>query len=164
MEEKKMDMKYYIGILCAVALVVGAFAGVTANAQENADIEEITSTVSIEDVVEHMEARGFDVTVNGDVVNAYREGYGKTISMTIDCPDGQCQKPIAPKGMKHEGMNPDAAVMKKQSFRFRMNGNVDMDAVRARMAEMGYDTEAINAKIANMNRLGEDCPMIQAGV
>lgn len=156
-----MDMKYYIGILCAVTLVVGAMTGLSVSAADDADVNEITRTVNMENVIEHMEAKGFDVTVNGDVVNAHREGYGKTVSITIDCPDGQCQKPISANGMKPEGMKPNAA-MKQQYFRFKMHGNVDMEAVKAKMAEMGYDTEAINAKIANMNPLGEDCPIMQA--
>ena len=44
MEEKKMDIKYYIGILCAVALVIGATAGLSVTAADDADVNRQANT------------------------------------------------------------------------------------------------------------------------
>jgi hypothetical protein len=71
----KMNMKHYIGIICAVTVVIGAIAGVSANAAENADISEITKTFSMETLIEKMEMKGFEVTVDGDTVTAYRKTF-----------------------------------------------------------------------------------------
>ncbi|MEE9323886.1 MAG: hypothetical protein V3U72_05080 [Candidatus Aenigmarchaeota archaeon] len=164
MEEKKMNMKYYIGILCAVTLVIGAMAGLSVSAADDADVNEITKTVSMEKLVEQMEAKGFVVTVEDDVINAYKEykkeGYEKTVHMTIDCPGGECQfqKPQPTEGMDKCGMD-------KKHFKFRMHGTFDMEAVKAKMEAMGYDTEAINEKFAWMtgkeHKGFEGCPMRQ---
>lgn len=157
MEEKKMNIKYYIGILCAVALVIGATAGLSVTAADDADVSEITKTIDMETVVGHMEAKGFDVTVEGDQVSAYREDFGKTIQITMDCPDGECQfhKPEPPEGMHQCGM--------RKHFRFRMHGDMDMEAIEAKMQEMGYDMEDIEAKMAGMAEMKqkgfEGCPM-----
>jgi hypothetical protein len=154
MEEKKMNMKYYMGILCAVALVIGAMAGVSISAADYVDVNEITETVSMENVIESMEAKGFDVIVDGDQISAYKEykkeGYEKVVQITIDCSDGECQfqKPQSP-----EGMN-------KKHFKFRMHGIADMEDVKEKMLNMGYDMEFIETKMAGMAHKGfEGCPM-----
>jgi hypothetical protein len=139
-------------------VVAGAIAGGLVTAAEDADINEITKTISMEKLVEQMEAKGFEVTVEGDAITAYKEGLGKTITITIDCPDGECQfqKPESPEGTGKCGMD------KKRHFRFKMHGKVDMAAVKAKMADMGYDTEAIKAKMAGMAKEGfEGCPFAE---
>jgi len=155
MEKKKMSLKHYIGILCAVTLVVGAIAGVSVSAADNADISEITKTVNMERIAEGMEAKGFDVTVEGDMIYAYKEGYGKTVQVTVDCPDGECQfqKPELPEGKGKCGLV-------KKRFRFRMHGGMDPETLKAKMLEMGYNLEDIEAKMEGMTQKRlEDCPL-----
>lgn len=154
-----MDMKYYIAILCAVTVVVGSLVGTYASAEDNADIAEITKTVSMEKLAEMMEAKGFDVTVEDDVISAYKEEYGRTVQITFDCPDGQCQfaKPKPPEGWK------PCDGMKKRHFRFKMHGTMTIEAIREKMAGMGYDVEDIEAKINWMQENEKEgysgCPM-----
>ena len=150
-----MNIKYYIGILCAVTLVIGAMAGLSVSAADDADVNEITKTMDTETVIGHMEAKGFDVTAQGDQISAYKEEFGKTIQITMDCPDGECQfqKPQSPEGMNKCGMN-------KKHFKFRMHGAVDMEAIKAKMEEMGYNMEDIGAKMAGMEQKEPgNCPM-----
>ena len=151
-----MDMKYYIGILCAVTLVIGSLVGTYVSAEDNADINEITKTIDMETLVEQMEAKGFIVTVQGDQISAYKEGDGKTMTITFDCPDSECQWPEKPEGTEKCGMD-------KKHYKFRMHGTVDMEDIEAKMLAMGYDMGDIEAKMAymeNMEHKGfEGCPM-----
>ena len=157
MEEKKMDMKYYIGILCAVTVVVGAIAGVSVSAEDNADINEITKTFSMENLIEKMEMKGFEVTVEGDTVTAYREYPGKTITMTFECPDGECTSLASPEGIMHK------KAFMKTNFRFRMgDGSMDPEAFQAKLENMGMsqeDIDAMKAKFAEMGYRG--CPFAE---
>ncbi len=156
-----MDMKYYIAILCAVTVVAGSLVGAFASADDSTAIEDIAETVKMIDmgkVVESMEARGFDVTVDGDMISAYKEGYGRTVQITVDCPDGQCQVPN-PHGEK---MPCNGA---KKHFRFKMHGTMTVEAIKAKMAGMGYSVEDIDAKITGMQQMKQDgygnCPFRQ---
>jgi hypothetical protein len=143
----KTSAKYAIGILAAVTLVIGAMAGGLVSAEENAEVNEIAKeaiTVSAGKVIERLEAKGFEVTVDGDTVTAYKEWPGKTITMTLDCPDGECTKPEPPEGKKAWG------AMGKKRFHFRMHGVIDIEAIKAKMTDMGLDADTIEAKITAM--------------
>jgi hypothetical protein len=162
MEEKKMDLKYYIGILCAVTLVVGATAGLSVSSAANEEINEITKIVSMEDVMEGLEAKGLEFTVDGDTITTYKEVSGKTMTITIECPDGECQfqKPEMADGKK------PCYEMCKRHFKFRMHGDWDMEAVAAKIqaaVEAGKITaEEGEAKLEWMEQNGfKGCPMRQ---
>jgi hypothetical protein len=143
-KENEMEAKYYIAILCAVTLVVGAMAGGLVTAAEDAEVNDIAGNFgdkfSLDNVLERLESKGFAVTVEGDTVTAYRESPGRTMTLTIDCPDGECAQPEWPEG------KPKCDLGKQKRFRFRMHGVVDIEAVKAKMAGMGLDADTINEK------------------
>jgi len=151
-----MDMKYYIGILCAVILVIGSMIGTFASAADNAGTNKIAKTMSMEKAIEIMEAKGFDLTVKNDVIYAHKEykkeGYDKAFKMAINCPGGECQF-----------QKPEKEGMDKKHSKFRMHGTMDMEAVKEKMISMGYGMEAINEKMAGMAKMEhkgfKGCPM-----
>ncbi|MBN2330980.1 MAG: hypothetical protein JXC85_04125 [Candidatus Aenigmarchaeota archaeon] len=151
-----MDMKYYIAVLCAATIVVGSLVGTYASAEDAAEIDKITKTVSMDKIAELMEARGFEVAAEDDVISAYKEGYGRTIQITVDCPAGECQVPPPAEGLKPCGG------FGKKNFRFKMHGVMTVEAIKEKMAGMGYNVTGMEGKINMMQHMRQNgykgCP------
>lgn len=151
---KRSNLKYMIGLLCAVTLVVGAMAGGLVSAEEDAEISELANLFSIDTVQERLESSGFIVTVEDETITAYRESPGRTMTMTIECPGGECPKPEPPEGMMGPGPGGMGPGMRKQ-FRFRMeDAPMDPEAFRARLESMGMDADDIEAMQAKLGEMG----------
>jgi len=164
MEDKmeKKNVKYAIGILAAVTVVIGALAGGLVSAEENAEINKFAKLFDINTVQEHLSSKGFEVTFEGETITAYRETPGRTMTMTIECPDGECAKPEPPEGNMH-----GQAFGMKKHFRFRMfngpfNGPKNPAEFQAKLEQMGITQEnidAMNEKLAGMGFKG--CPFAE---
>ncbi len=163
----KMNMKYLIGVICAVTIVIGALAGTYASATEDAEIQELTMTASIDDVMEHMEAKGFEITADGDTLTAYRESTGRTMTITMDCPDGECPLPgpgegagIGPMGKNFRfRMGPGGGPMHHGQMGAQVNPEEFQEQMQQKLAEMGLDEDEIENVIEHFGRFGPGkCP------
>ena len=166
-----MDIRYWIGILCALVVAVGAIAGTTGKADESADLNEITQTISVDEVAEKLSEKGFDVGFDGDTITAYGERGGWKMTLAIDCPGGECTKPGPPEGGCPMGTDGEEnCTMGKgpggmmhgmrKHFRFRMGGGPKgPEALRPKLEAMNLGPENIEIIQARLAEMGyKQCP------
>lgn len=145
-------MKVFILIGLLAVLIISVFAGVSANAADNAENGVITKTFSMESLIDQMEMKGFEVTVEGDTVTAYGEYPEKTFTMTFECPDGECTKTWSKDGYAHK----QSFGMKKHSWFGMGDGAKDPEAFHARLESMDMTQEDIDAMKAKFAEFGHN--------